>query len=100
MAEQAVIICLAWEDATDGGVPGSQIRWCSLCGSEISVSPDGLAMIDRGEAKPACTDCGIGLMDLDEPDEVISRVGGRDVPIPGDLARAAVEYVQEHRDRD
>jgi hypothetical protein len=88
-----VIICVAWDDC-DGGVPGSQIRWCAFCGTEITVSPDGLTLVDGGVAKPACVDCGIGLTDMDPPDEMYQRVDGRDVAIPGDAARAAMRLIQ------
>lgn len=96
MTETPHIICLPWEDA-ELAVPGSQIRWCGLCGTEISVSPDGIELIDAGVAKPVCTDCGIGLMDMDDEPEVATRIAGQSIPISGDAARMAMEFIRERR---
>lgn len=93
---ESMIVCLLWDDA-ERAMPGSEVRWCVLCGSEICVSPDGLELIDSGAARPVCIDCGSGLADLDEPDEVYARRDGVDVPLPGEATRAALHLLREQR---
>ena len=57
-------------------VPGSQRRWCTICGTEVWVSPEGLAMCDRHpKTTVVCLRCGIGVM-ADADDPIIE-------PIPG-----------------
>lgn len=63
MSDQRVLVCTSRALNPDP-VPGSEVRWCSVCADEVWISPDGLAFQERTpNMTVACFDCAVGLSD-------------------------------------
>lgn len=61
--DQRVLVCTPCVD-NPTPVPGSDVRWCSICADEIWVSPQGQALQERTPGMTlTCFDCAVGLSD-------------------------------------
>jgi hypothetical protein len=58
MSENLVmLICARRRGRKQAPVPGSQVRRCCECGSEVFVSPSSVAILAKRHARPLCTLC-------------------------------------------
>ncbi len=63
MSDQRVLVCTP-KALNPYPVPGSEVRWCSVCADEVWVSPDGLRFEERTpNMTMVCFDCAVGMSD-------------------------------------
>jgi len=63
--ENTVVIC---GPLSSGVVKGSKVYKCAKCGVDVTSSPVGQKLINKG-AKPLCAKCGLEAVNVDDKPE-------------------------------
>ena len=75
--DDAILICATVRDQPrESTTPGSEVRWCHLCASDVWMSVEGLEFVaQHPRCQPTCIDCAEGLIEMDPPEQIL--------PVPG-----------------
>ena len=77
--------------------PGSIKQWCEVCAEEVWMSVEGQTFRARQPVKILCTECGVGIMALDQEAQMKAVPGAERYGSPGPAMRDFQRRVAERK---